>query len=75
MRSEEWWKGRTTYKAPQYSVFIQSAIIMFHVKLFVSGIISSVLSPPSGENQRGGGTSGILLHVHDKHTRGLITRA
>ena len=21
MRSEEWWKGRTTYKAPQYPVY------------------------------------------------------
>ncbi len=24
MRSEEWWKGRTVYKAPQYPIFIFS---------------------------------------------------
>ena len=43
-----------------------SVILMFHVKHENSGIISSGLSPPSGENTRGGGTGGILRYVHDR---------
>ena len=40
--------------------------VMFHVKHDVGGKCRSVLSPPSGENQRGGGSSGILRYEHSK---------
>ena len=36
---------------------------MFHVKHFSSGKCSSVLSPPPGENKRGGCTSGMKYDV------------
>ena len=34
MRNEEWWKGRTIHKAPQYLFvfFLTLIIIMFHGK-------------------------------------------
>ena len=36
IRSEEWWKGRTTYKAPQYPFLYffdkKTDRVMFHVK-------------------------------------------
>ena len=39
---------------------------MFHVKYETNEKCPSVLSPPPGENTRGGGTSGILRHEHIK---------
>ena len=41
-----------------------SAGVMFHVKHDSDERSTSVLSPPSGENQRGGGSSGILRYEH-----------
>ena len=43
--------------------------IMFHGKYDDSGKCCSVLSPPPGENIRGGDSSGILHYEHSKHTR------
>ena len=31
--------------------------------------VSSIVSPPSGENERGGSAGGILRHEHRKRTR------
>ncbi len=41
-------------------------VSMFHGEHDSDESITSVLSPPPGENQRGGGSSGIFRYEHSK---------